>query len=249
MITACVMLCSVALPTFAQYGGSSSSIGNTPLLTKDRCPDGDLSGSFYDDTCERDAAIEWGSIVDGFIFYDDNRNGSFDSTEDPIQGAVVELLESDTEASIGTDITNSRGYYEFVNVQPGSYIISVQLPVSFAQTLFASLFGSVNAQESYRFGVVVEQDGSLIKQDVAVERGDTTNWVSSVDGGNMADDAPTEEVAEEPMPEMTETPKKSILDMMNGNSFDAEVAAPATTTTTNDFMLPTALPATGANPA
>jgi hypothetical protein len=33
--------------------------------------------------------MEGGSVVDGFIFYDDNSNGSFDSFEDGVQGAIV----------------------------------------------------------------------------------------------------------------------------------------------------------------
>jgi hypothetical protein len=88
IITAFVIIFAAA-PALAQYGGSSSSINNTPLLTKDRCPDGDLSGDFYDDTCDRDSDMEGGSVVDGFIFYDDNSNGSFDSFEDGVQGAIV----------------------------------------------------------------------------------------------------------------------------------------------------------------
>jgi hypothetical protein len=217
---------------------------------RDVCPDGDFSGSLYDDECDapEDALLDGGSVVDGYIFYDDNQNGSFDSDEDPVQGAIVTLFERDSRDNLGSDITNSRGYYEFVNIQPGDYTIRVELPVSFFQSVLAFFVGSVNAQTSYEFNVSVSDDGQIVQQDIAVERD------GSVDSVNMEaeDEVDAEEIIDTLIQEETqdETATPSSNSILDGFA-NLDVSAPVVSETqaSEDFMLPTRLPDTGANPA
>jgi hypothetical protein len=198
----------------------------------------------YDDECDanEDRLLDGGSVVDGYVFFDDNNNGSFDSNEDPVASAVVRLLIRSTRASLGTDVTNSRGYYEFLNVQPGQYTISVTLPapeVSFFQSIVSLFVSSVNAQSSFEFDVDVDEDGTIVQKDFAVDRDtDTTNGVSSVDGGNMAED---DDDMEPMMPTSNNT-----NDILNGLG-SLDVVMPTQNTMNNDFALPTSLPNTGAS--
>lgn len=252
LITVFALVATTVLPTFAQYwgGGRSSSINSgTSLLVRDTCPDGDFSGSLYDDECDADdeRLDDGGSIVDGYVFFDDNNNGSFDSNEDAVPSAVVTLLVRSTREILGTDVTNSRGYYEFINVQPGEYTISVRLSaqeVSFISSLVAFFVPTVNAQADFEFNLDIESDWSIVQKDFAVERDvDTTNGVSSVDGGNTADDI-TDPVVDDAMMDDTTTPTTTnILDGIG--SLDVDV--PMVNATTNDnFALPTTLPNTWA---
>lgn len=256
LIAAFLILVSPVVPAFAQYGwwGRASSINsNTPLLVRDTCPDGDFSGSLYDDECDADSErlSEGWSIVDGYVFFDDNSNGSLDSNEERVAGATVDLLIRSTRENLGTDITNSRGYYEFVGVRPGQYTLRISIPdeVSFLDALYALFVPKASAQTVREVQVNVNEDGSLTTQNFAVER-DTTNGVSSVDGGNMADDTTNEDDDMEEMndedvvlPTTPSTPNRDILNWMN----PVDVNVPTQDTMNNNFVLPTSLPNTGAS--
>jgi len=62
-----------------------------------------------------------------FVWYDLNANGIQDLGEPGIAGVAVTLLNS-SGSPIGSTVTNGVGYYQFTDLQPGSY--AVQVPIT-----------------------------------------------------------------------------------------------------------------------
>ena len=62
------------------------------------------------------------AMIKGTAYYDRNANGMLDDGEE-MEGVIIKLVYSKTNATIGSVITNEDGYYEFDNLMPGSYRI------------------------------------------------------------------------------------------------------------------------------
>jgi hypothetical protein len=60
--------------------------------------------------------------IHGIKFEDVNKDGELDVDEQGIEGATVRLLNS-TGQEIATTSTDVNGYYEFINLMPGNYIV------------------------------------------------------------------------------------------------------------------------------
>jgi len=60
--------------------------------------------------------------ISGYVFADDNQNCNYDSGEAPIAGVTIWLLDSQGN-QITSTTTNANGYYEFLNLKPGTYSI------------------------------------------------------------------------------------------------------------------------------
>jgi hypothetical protein len=54
----CIAVLAFANVTFAQYGGGTRSGGSSSVLVKDTCPDGDTSGSYFDNSCGDDDMMD-----------------------------------------------------------------------------------------------------------------------------------------------------------------------------------------------
>ena len=83
---------------------------------------GGLDGFDLDDvelTNVDDDVIESGSIGD-YIWIDWDFDGIQDPTEDPRPGVILTLVD-DTGASIDTATSDPTGFYEFLDVEPGTY--------------------------------------------------------------------------------------------------------------------------------
>lgn len=70
------------------------------------------------------------STISGHVIEDLNGNGVFDAGETPIDGALVELYDA-YGIFIDFAITDSSGYYEFRNVDPGTYVVSEVQPIGY----------------------------------------------------------------------------------------------------------------------
>ncbi|MBX9792360.1 MAG: carboxypeptidase regulatory-like domain-containing protein [Pirellulales bacterium] len=60
--------------------------------------------------------------ISGYVFADDNMNRNFDGGELPLAGVAIQLLDGDGN-QVAETLTNASGYYELVNLQPGTYSI------------------------------------------------------------------------------------------------------------------------------
>ncbi len=73
------------------------------------------------------------SSLSGYVYVDSNNNGVKDSGEPPIAGVTVVLTGTPTGGSSITETTttDSLGYYDFANLQPGNYTITETQPTNF----------------------------------------------------------------------------------------------------------------------
>jgi len=86
--------------------------------------------------------------IQGIVFYDANGNGQKDAGEVGIEDWVI-LLENEVE-SYSTS-TESNGFYEFTEIEPGNYILSEDEDEYWAQTFPASGTYSLYITSSSRF--------------------------------------------------------------------------------------------------
>jgi choice-of-anchor A domain-containing protein/uncharacterized repeat protein (TIGR01451 family) len=63
------------------------------------------------------------NIIGDFVWHDQNTNGKQDNSEPGIEGVVVQLLSGNTV--IKTTTTNASGYYEFTDVENGTYTVKI----------------------------------------------------------------------------------------------------------------------------
>ena len=70
--------------------------------------------------------------ISGYVFADDNQNRNFESGESSIAGVTVWLLDANGVAITST-LTNAIGYYEFVNLKPGTYSVQEIQPNGYYQ--------------------------------------------------------------------------------------------------------------------
>ena len=68
--------------------------------------------------------------LSGHVYHDQSDDGVFDPSEDPIDGVTVELL-NETGATIATTTTNGDGFYEFLNLEAGTYGVRETQPEGF----------------------------------------------------------------------------------------------------------------------
>jgi protocatechuate 3,4-dioxygenase beta subunit len=59
-----------------------------------------------------DRALPSGNTISGFVYYDANGNGLFDTNEQPISNSSIALYNS-SNVVVGTTTTDANGYYEF----------------------------------------------------------------------------------------------------------------------------------------
>jgi hypothetical protein len=68
----------------------------------------------------------------GYKWHDEDRDGVWDDDELGLGGWVIELW--DASGYLGETTTDAEGYYEFVNLEPGDYVVCEQLPGTWGQT-------------------------------------------------------------------------------------------------------------------
>ena len=61
------------------------------------------------------------NVISGFAWFDENENGQKDKTEEFAKGIKVHLQKSGE--TLKTTQTNTNGFYNFSNIEPGKYTI------------------------------------------------------------------------------------------------------------------------------
>ncbi|MGG9972476.1 SdrD B-like domain-containing protein [Ferruginibacter sp. SUN002] len=75
------------------------------------------------------------------VFLDKNRSGKYEPSDDPISFTTVHLYKDDNNdnvpdgAFIGVTMTDVNGFYSFVNLAPGNYIVGALIPAPLAITV------------------------------------------------------------------------------------------------------------------
>ncbi len=79
------------------------------------------------DAVRYDFCEKLGANLSGYVYHDKSDDGVFDTTESPIPGVLLKLLRGDGTDTGLTATTNAQGFYEFTNLDAGSYtVIEVQ---------------------------------------------------------------------------------------------------------------------------
>ncbi|HEY1101769.1 MAG TPA: SdrD B-like domain-containing protein, partial [Myxococcota bacterium] len=96
-----------------------STVTNTAVVNWDHLPGpGGRTG-----TDDDPASITVNNnAISGYVYRDDNNNGLRDDTVN-LSGVRIELYDSATNALLAFTTTNASGYYEFLQLRPGSYYI------------------------------------------------------------------------------------------------------------------------------
>ncbi len=83
-----------------------------------------------------DIALCGNSAIGDFVWFDANCNGLQDATEDGINGALVTIAYPDgtTKSVVTHTYLSHKGYYDFINIGPGSFTITFQTPTGFTAT-------------------------------------------------------------------------------------------------------------------
>src|SRR5205085_1469737 len=71
--------------------------------------------------------------VGNYVWFDRNGNGIFDAGETPIAGVTVTLYD-DKGNVVATTQTDANGFYSFVNLPPGAYVIKFTPPAGYVLT-------------------------------------------------------------------------------------------------------------------
>ncbi len=88
------------------------------------------------------------SYVSGFVFLDANLNGIFDPGEAPIPGITIFLFKDGT--LVASTVTKSDGSYKFDNLEPGTYMVSIDLPLEYELTTASSVALSIDEENPGR---------------------------------------------------------------------------------------------------
>ncbi|MEE4311778.1 MAG: SdrD B-like domain-containing protein [candidate division KSB1 bacterium] len=70
-----------------------------------------------------------------YVWDDVNRDGIQDQGEVPIENVTVNLLDGSGQPTGQSTTTDANGFYEFIDLQPGDYIVEFITPTSYTPTL------------------------------------------------------------------------------------------------------------------
>lgn len=105
--------------------GTSGGTLSDDLITDIQLTQGNSDGVNYD-FCEH-----VGATLSGYVYHDQSDDGVFDTTESPIAGVTVELLDASGVGTGITTTTNAEGYYEFTNLAAGTWGVLETQPTAF----------------------------------------------------------------------------------------------------------------------
>ncbi|MEX2175853.1 MAG: SdrD B-like domain-containing protein [Pirellulaceae bacterium] len=115
---------------------------------------GGQHGANYD-FCEKEPAM-----VAGFVYYDKNDNGLFDSGEAAIPGTTVILLDAGGK-QVAQTTSDGTGFYKFANLSAGTYAIKEVQPAGFLDgkdtpgTIAGIVVGTADSTADKLSGVVL----------------------------------------------------------------------------------------------
>jgi hypothetical protein len=85
--------------------------------------------------------------VTGFVFQDDNRNGTYDAGEVRLAGQSVVLTNRDRTVEYQMAKTAADGGFRFADLDVGEYRVSIQLPADFERITDDSVVFPLRAGE------------------------------------------------------------------------------------------------------
>ena len=68
--------------------------------------------------------------ITGSVFFDQNRNGKYDETDERLPGVTVKLLNEASQV-ISTTVTDQNGSYGFIQLAQGNYYVAFDVPANY----------------------------------------------------------------------------------------------------------------------
>ena len=107
--------------------------------------------------------------ISGYVYEDDSNDGVFDSGEQPIAGVTLALVDANGNLTGATTTTDANGYYEFTDLEPGTYGVVETQPDGYfdgldtagsaggtaqnpGDTITGAVIGSNESGTDYNFG-------------------------------------------------------------------------------------------------
>ncbi|MCP4127395.1 MAG: hypothetical protein GY753_10070, partial [Gammaproteobacteria bacterium] len=81
-----------------------------------------------------DAGLYEKCSLGDFVWYDSDQDGVQEDGETGISGVTVKLINPDTGEVSLTKVTDDSGYYKFINLAPGDYVVEFELPEGYSFT-------------------------------------------------------------------------------------------------------------------
>jgi hypothetical protein len=108
------------------------------------------------------------TAISGFVYYDANNNGVFDSGETPIANNTIQL-ENSSGAVIGTTTTDATGAYQFTTdqtnlTQPGTQTETVTFPATETDFNLTGALQQFDPSLGKLTSVVIQHTGSITSQ-------------------------------------------------------------------------------------
>ena len=116
------------------------------------------------------------NIISGMLWLDLNNDGTHNAGEFPVQGYPVNLFRVGGSEAAQTVLTNTDGKYSFVNIEPGSYFISIS-PNKLGPDKYLLPF--IGIQNNNKFAIA---SNWLTANTVAIDVADTS-IVGNMDAG------------------------------------------------------------------
>ena len=147
---------------YLSVGASAGTVGGDTrgvVTTVDVLSSINLEGG--DDSINNNFGETLPASISGYVYYDANDNGVFDSAETGISGATVALLDAQGNPTGSTTVTDINGYYKFENLMPGTYSLAENQPDGYLDGKDAA--GTAG-------GIVSNPDADLIERHSAGRR-------------------------------------------------------------------------------
>ncbi len=100
--------------------------------------------------------------MSGYVYVDGNNNGVKDSGEAPIAGNTITLTGTDSNGPVSkTATTDANGFYQFTNLNPGTYAIAQAQPANYfdGQAAIGSQGGTTGADLLSNINLAAGVDG------------------------------------------------------------------------------------------
>lgn len=101
------------------------------------------------DAVDYDFCEHVGAMISGYVYHDRSDDGSFDSSESPIAGVTLKLLNEAGQETGKTAITDAAGFYKFNDLAPGKYSVMEVQPEGYfdGKDTAGSLGGDVSVND------------------------------------------------------------------------------------------------------
>jgi hypothetical protein len=113
---------------YGQLGDGTQNFRLTPVQVSGLLGVTAIAGGYY-----HNIALKLGSIS-GYKINDVNSNGIWDYGEGGIENWNINLLNSTTGALVESKTTDSNGFYQFMNIASGSYIVTEETRAGYTPT-------------------------------------------------------------------------------------------------------------------